>query len=270
MHILNVHSGFYRVNYDETNWRRIIEYLNSENFDKIHVLNRAQLLDDAFDLARSGHLNYEIALELSGFLERETDYIVWYSFFDTLDFLDVALSANDNYETFKQYILGLSEKFYQTLAAEESTSDSHFVKFSRSTILPYLCRYGQVECRETALTSLRKWEEDDDQMVPPNLQAAFFCAAIAEGDQDDWDFLYSKYYETPQTRSNQRSRIISGLGCSQNKTVLYNYLNLAINSSSDLESKHRTSVFSAVYKSGPFGLETAFEYIKDNYDIVNR
>lgn len=215
-------------------------------------------------------LSYEIALELSSFLERETDYIVWYSFFDTLDFLDVALSANGNYETFKQYILTLLGKIYQNLTAEESDNDSHFTKLSRSTILPYLCRYGHVECRETALRSLREWEENDEQMVPPNLQAAFFCAAIAEGDEDDWDFLYSKYYETPQTRSNQRSRIISGLGCSQDKTVLYNYLNLAINSSSDLESKHRTSVFSAVYKSGTFGLTTTFEYVKENYNAVNR
>lgn len=256
------------MNYDETNWKRIIQYLNSETFEQIHVLNRAQLLDDAFDLARSGQLSYEIALELSVFLERETDFIVWYAFLDTLDFLDNALSANASYEDFKQYILILSRKLYSTLTSEESVSDSHLTKLSRSMILPYLCRYGHEECRKAAVNSLQKWVKDDEQMVPPNLQAAFFCAAIAEGNEEDWNFLYSKYYETPQTRSNQRSRIISGLGCSNNKSVLHNYMALAINSSSALESKHRISVLSSIYKSGPFGLTTAFDYVKENFNDV--
>lgn len=227
-------------------------------------------MDDAFDLARAGRLNYEIALELSGFLQRETDFIVWSSFFNTLDFLDVAFSSNDNYDALKQYILILSENYYETLTAEESTDDSHIKKLSRSTILPYLCRYGHKECRSAALKSIKNWRANEEEMVPPNLQSAFFCAGIAEGAEEEWSFIHSRYYATPQTRSNQRSRIISGLGCSQNKTILYNYMSLAINSSNDLESKHRTSVFSAVYKSGSFGLKTAFEFVQENYEAVKR
>lgn len=234
------------------------------------MLNRAQLLDDAFDLARSGRLSYGTAMDLSRFLERETDFVVWYSFLDTLDFLENILAASEEYETFEQYILTLSQKLYEDLTAEETANDSHIKKLSRSKILPYICRYGHEECRQTALKSLRDWRENSEQIVPPNLQAAFFCAAVAEGDQTDWNFLYSKYYETPQTMSNQRSRIISGLGCSQEKTILYNYLNTAVNATSSLETKHKTSVFSAVYKSSSFGLRTAFEYVKQNYKAVNR
>lgn len=227
-------------------------------------------MDDVFDLARVGLVNYEIALELSEFLQIETDFVVWNSFLNTLDFLDVALSSNENYEAFKQYILILSQKIYDSLTAEESSKDSHITKLSRSTILPYVCRYGLEECRNAALKSLQNWKENESEIVPPNLQAAFFCSGIAEGDEDLWNFLYSRYQATPQTRSNQRSRIISGLGCSQNKDILYKYMNLALNASSGLESKHRTSVFSAVYKSSSFGLATAFEFIQENYQAVKR
>lgn len=263
-------TGFYRVNYDETNWRRIIQYLNSDDFEKIHVLNRAQLLDDAFDLAKAGRLDYELALELSGFLQRETDFIVWKAFFNTLDFLDVTLSGNENYGTFKQYILNLSQVFYDSLTSEEAVDDSHIKKLSRSTILPYLCRYDHKECKSAALKSLRAWQANEEAMVPPNLQTAFLCAGIAEGGEEEWNFLYSKYYAIPQTRSNQRSRIISGLGCSKDKTTLFSYMQLAVDGSSGLESKHRTSVFSAVYKSGNFGLQTAFEFVETNYQAVKR
>lgn len=233
-------------------------------------MNRAQLIDDAFDLARAGRLNYEIALELSGYLQQETDFIVWNAFFNTLDFLDIELAFNDSYEVFKKYILILAQTYYETLTSEESENDSHIKKLARSKILPYLCRYGHEACRSAALKSLQKWKSNDEEMVPPNLQSAFFCAAIAEGGEEEWNFLYSKYYTTPQTRTNQRTRIISGLGCSQSKTILYDYMNLAINSSSGLEVKHRASVFSAVYKSGNFGLKTAFEFVEENYEAVKR
>jgi len=40
--------GYYRVNYNKANWLNIAHYLNFNNYTKIHVLNRAQIIDDAF------------------------------------------------------------------------------------------------------------------------------------------------------------------------------------------------------------------------------
>lgn len=48
-------SGYYRVNYDIENWQILARVL-SEDHQAIHVLNRAQLLDDSFNLARTGKL----------------------------------------------------------------------------------------------------------------------------------------------------------------------------------------------------------------------
>ncbi|XP_050465111.1 aminopeptidase N-like, partial [Cataglyphis hispanica] len=41
--IFNIQQvGHYRVNYDRDNWKRIAFYLTTENYMKMHVLNRAQ------------------------------------------------------------------------------------------------------------------------------------------------------------------------------------------------------------------------------------
>lgn len=52
-------------------------YLNSTDYQKIHHLNRAQLIDDSMKLARANELNYEVALNISSFLHREQDQAVW-------------------------------------------------------------------------------------------------------------------------------------------------------------------------------------------------
>ena len=52
--IFNVQeTGYYRVNYDDNNWKLLIKQLKADH-TKIHVNNRAQLIDDALNLARAG------------------------------------------------------------------------------------------------------------------------------------------------------------------------------------------------------------------------
>lgn len=93
--------GYYRVNYDETNWRLISQYLKTENYTNIHVLNRAQLIDDAFNLARSGRLNYSIVFGFAEYISQETDYIPLYSLFRGLTYLNRYLSGTEYYDEFQ-------------------------------------------------------------------------------------------------------------------------------------------------------------------------
>lgn len=44
-------SGLYKVMYDERNWDLLIAQLSGPNYNKISAINRAQLIDDALDLA---------------------------------------------------------------------------------------------------------------------------------------------------------------------------------------------------------------------------
>lgn len=67
-------SSYYRVNYDENNWRNLASVLNDpEQYKQIPVMNRAQLIGDSLDLASRGHLNLTIAFEMMKYLTHETD-----------------------------------------------------------------------------------------------------------------------------------------------------------------------------------------------------
>jgi aminopeptidase N len=87
------------VNYDTDNWNLIIKELHENN--NIPSLNRAQLLDDALNLARAGKLLYSVALDLTMYIEHDTDYVPWVAALNALSFLDRRLTNNEGYDNFK-------------------------------------------------------------------------------------------------------------------------------------------------------------------------
>lgn len=64
------HAGWYRVNYDEENWNRLIEQLN-EDHQLIHPIHRAQLLDDSFNLGRAEVIDQLRFLDITKYLTKE-------------------------------------------------------------------------------------------------------------------------------------------------------------------------------------------------------
>lgn len=87
--------GYYRVNYDENIWIALINVLNSNSYTNIHVMNRAQLIDDAFSLAKGGYIDYSIAFDILKYLVRETDFFPWYTAYRHVNALITAFGSRD-------------------------------------------------------------------------------------------------------------------------------------------------------------------------------
>lgn len=94
--------GFYRVNYDTTNWGLLQKQLESDP-NKIPVLNRAQILNDALELAELGIVDYNIALNLTKYLgkQRELSIIPWTSAFESLATINLILSNTQYFGLFQ-------------------------------------------------------------------------------------------------------------------------------------------------------------------------
>jgi aminopeptidase N len=94
-------QGFYRVNYDERNWNLIWAQLLHDP-KQIPTISRAELIDDAFHLARADLLSYRTALNLANYLRKETEYLPWKSAFDVFQYIDAMLTRMPStYEVFK-------------------------------------------------------------------------------------------------------------------------------------------------------------------------
>lgn len=102
-YIFNIQqTGYYRVNYDVNNWLLIISYLRDmKTFKRISPTNRAQLIDDALNLARGEYLDYNIALDITTYLAHEDDYIPWKSAITAFNFIDSMLIKEGDYNFMK-------------------------------------------------------------------------------------------------------------------------------------------------------------------------
>jgi aminopeptidase N len=98
------HSGFYRVNYDLSNWNKLVEQLY-ENHSLIDPINRAQLIDDSFNLARAELLTFNVFLKIIEYLRNETNGMPFDMAFDGLYFIERMLAHNYTaHNAFKVYI----------------------------------------------------------------------------------------------------------------------------------------------------------------------
>lgn len=92
--------GYYRVNYDQENWKLLIGQLQRNHRD-IHTTNRAQILDDSLDIARAGLLDYHIALNVTRYLINEADYAPWDAALSGFSFMDGMLRRTAAYGLWK-------------------------------------------------------------------------------------------------------------------------------------------------------------------------
>nr|CAD7256997.1 unnamed protein product [Timema shepardi] len=211
--IFNIQQiGFYRVNYDTTNWKLLISQLNSDQYEVIPPVNRAQLLDDAFNLARAGLLDYSILFSLTDYLARETDYIPWYAAFKGFSYLNTGLqdSSENDYSIFKIYVLSLLDKAYQQLGFQEKKSDDHVTKLNRNLILTWACKLGSESCIKTSTELFHGLLSKNDK-VSPDIQTVVYCAGLNQGGSEEYDYLWEKFLSSDV--STEQVLILGVLGC---------------------------------------------------------
>jgi aminopeptidase N len=96
-------TGYYRVNYDKNLWLLIANELVEGDYTKIHLLNRAQLIDDAYNSARVNTVTYDIVFSLMEYLSKELDYVPWVPANRVLTLVDRMMASTDSYEHFRVF-----------------------------------------------------------------------------------------------------------------------------------------------------------------------
>ncbi|XP_063991024.1 aminopeptidase N-like [Diachasmimorpha longicaudata] len=208
--IVNIQqSGYYGVDYDEASWEKIIQYLNSEDFTKIHVLNRAQFLSDLFH----GE-NYMTLLKSTSYLSRETELIPWRSGKLALSYFKHHLSDDaELQQNLNKYVQRLMKRVFEEVGFEDRPADSNLVKKKRSELMNLASQFNNTECLQVqAKKALAHLEGRGDQ----SLNYWQICYGAAD---EKVASLLEKKIEDGNTEA-----YFSARSCSRNTTFYEKYL----------------------------------------------
>ncbi|XP_050546402.1 aminopeptidase N-like [Daktulosphaira vitifoliae] len=261
--IFNLQStGFYRVNYDDENWSRLIKQLKFSPKD-IHVLNRAQLIDDSFNLAKAGELPISTSFNLISYLEKEDDFIPWYTAINELTYINNQMRRCSIITPYlKNFTRNLASIIYNRVynLYEKSNDRRHTTVTSYDAFSSWACKLEVPECEMKALEYFKKWQKE--KYVPADIKEATLCTGIRHGDETEWNEVFN-LYQTTQTYSERQAAQLA-LSCSKNITLLNSYLRLLLQE--DNSSIHQT-YFKLIFNSlalTPIGIEMMTIFLKEN------
>ncbi|XP_071580883.1 aminopeptidase N-like isoform X2 [Temnothorax nylanderi] len=214
-------TGYYRVNYDAVYWKRIVNYLTSDEYTKIHVLNRAQIIDDAFYFLMHGQLPLSTFLELTKYLQRETDYVAWYPMFKALEYVSGFFLFKES-AYIKKHMRDILQELLKHITYTEKSDEkpNDLIKCLRQEAAKWACVLEDSNCQHFAAFKLKQHLDDIEPLLP-EWKKWVYCNALVNNDTlwrnvfDTWvnetDICSSKMPDCKNATMQPKDRVNSFL-----------------------------------------------------------
>ncbi|NXX19078.1 AMPN Aminopeptidase, partial [Podargus strigoides] len=264
---LNV-SGFFRVNYNQENWDQLLSQLSS-NHQAIPMINRAQIIDDAFNLARAKHVNVTLALSTTRFLGQETAYMPWQAALNNLQYFQLMFDRSEVFGVMTKYI----QKQVTPLFNHYKNVTSNWVvipsglmdQYGEIIAISTSCSYGITECQDLATNYSRQWQQDvTKNPIPPNLRSAIYCSMVATGGEEIWNFIWERFQEA--TVVSEADKLRTALSCSTQPWILKRYLQYTLDPTK-IRKQDATSTINSI-ASNVVGQPLAWDFIRGNWRML--
>lgn len=148
-------TGYYRVNYDQVSWKNLMK-----NIESLSEITRAQLVDDAFNLARADLTGYDIPITLGLVIRNKFsyEYLSWWAFSNGLQYITNMIKREPAYESYRTVIKFLLRIPYDELGGfEELESETDVELLHRARIVDLACEFGIDRCTNKAQLLFRDW-----------------------------------------------------------------------------------------------------------------
>ncbi|KAG4070271.1 hypothetical protein HA402_009834 [Bradysia odoriphaga] len=260
-------AGYYRIMYDERNFRLISDAI-LRNGSLFHTTNIAQLIDDTLEFYRTGMIPLTPVLDVLRVLEFQSDYVSWNRAFTTLYFISQNFRGHRNYDMWADFVRSLTEELYDSIGVEDVTGEPILRKYARESIVYLACQMGSVHCRSDANRQLRRHLETGEEFHQ-NIRHTLMCASLRSATRTDFQSMWNRLMSLPLEDFSERTEIIEWLACSQSRVLLNEFVRSSINStnSNNVEYTYfeQYSVFNAIVRNaGNIGLGVALEFINEN------
>uniref|UniRef100_A0A674EVH4 Aminopeptidase n=1 Tax=Salmo trutta TaxID=8032 RepID=A0A674EVH4_SALTR len=219
--------GYFRVNYDPANWDRLLSQLET-NIHEIPLINRGQLIDDAFNLARAKHINVTLALRTTKYLRNDTEYIPWESALRNLDYFILMFDRSEVYGPMQAYMRKQVGGLYQHFENFTTVPDDHSEQYNQINAISVACSNDIEDCQKMTKKLFDNWMTNKtSNPIQPNLKATIYCQAIAAGGEKEWEFAWGMFQNA--TTASEKDKLRFALSCTRKIWLLNRYLEYTLN-----------------------------------------
>ncbi|XP_071437784.1 aminopeptidase Q isoform X4 [Pithys albifrons albifrons] len=271
--LLNVNlSGYYRVNYDQLNLKRLAQLLEN-NPKAIPAVSRFQLIDDVFALAQSGYVQIETALELTKYLAREDELFIWNMVLSNLvpENLESTLKNYEAYPLLKKYLLKRMLPIYHYYAGfihknVDALEDDYFALVYLEKLFATACWLGLQDCLTLSSELYAKWMDNPEYKIPFLIKRTVCCYAVAVGSDKEWNFAWEMYTHTDSTEED-KDILLFAMSCAKESWLLYRYLQYGL--SDTLFSSNCTSTVILNVVAKDIGHRIGWEFFTENWPLLS-
>ncbi|CAL9697081.1 unnamed protein product [Knipowitschia caucasica] len=261
-------EGYYRVNYDQSNWDKLLHALNT-NHQVIPVINRAQLVDDAFNMARAKIVSTELALRTTTYLTKETAFMPWESALDNMDFFYLMFDRSEVYGLIQAYlqkqVLNLYGFYKESTGNWTTIPKGHLDQYNQVNAISLACKTGLKECTDLVTGWFKQWMENPkgNNTIAPNLRSTVYCNAIAAGGAAEWDFAWAQF---KKANAIEADKLRSALACTKQPWLLNRYLEYTLNSTM-IRKQDATSTIVYI-ANNVVGQSLAWDFIRAHWTYI--
>ncbi|XP_068084739.1 aminopeptidase N isoform X2 [Anabrus simplex] len=225
-------AGYYRVTYDQQNWQMLADFLKSDSFNKIDIMNRAQLLDDILVLTKLKLVDTELAMNMTSYLVQETSPFPW---FITIK----AFLFNEDLDS--NFFMELSKSFYKLIKGFPLDILSKNAPPVWERVISYACDYSvSPDCIEDAYNHFKTYQTNSSNISIDSRLGHIICYALQykQSKGEDLMFIWN------EAKKNQyRQEFLSDLqSCPGHRELIRSLMEAVVTDGDWLTSSERSQI----------------------------
>uniref|UniRef100_A0A8B9FGJ0 Aminopeptidase n=1 Tax=Amazona collaria TaxID=241587 RepID=A0A8B9FGJ0_9PSIT len=257
-------NGYYIVHYGE-DWKTLIDLLK-KNHTALSPKDRANLINNIFNLAGLGKESLENAFDLIDYLNKESSTAPLTQALFQLSHIYNLLEKKGEQQLAARLMHRIERLLGDKIDQQSWTDDGALSQRElRSMLLAFACTYDIRNCRTTATEMFEKWLNSNGTMsLPSDVMKAIFTAGAKSS--DGWDFLLKMY--SSSVSEAEKSKMIEALASTEDVRKLIWLMQNSLEGEV-IRTQELSHIIAAVSQSLP-GYLLAWDFVKENWEKLTR
>ncbi|CAL1682752.1 unnamed protein product [Lasius platythorax] len=260
--VFNVNkTGYYRVHYDEENWKLLGQALEKDH-EVLPAETRASLVDDVLGLAAVGLTKYATAFDFIKYMQmKERHYAPWGVLMRHLLKLNGLLYETSGFSIFQEFTVRFTSTLYSDVGWKIDEG-------SRLTLtaLKIACAFENAECLEWSKNHFAKLKDrsDADEVVPAYAREVLYCTIARYGTRNEWNYFVERANSTADRE--EKNRLLSAFACFQTPWILQSLLSELLEGKIYREDETQRILRS--FPQNPVAAQLAYKFVRNNWQAI--